>query len=341
MSTENLGEKVTQLKRRYEEFVSRANLSGITSRISTVTTDLNRLPGMIEEIRSRGYVYRAFLEKKAAVMAEQWSQTQERIHDTINREVEDLRQQMKHAEAAVRQIDLRPTLPAITGLESTLNVIQQKVEAAEGRIRSLFEPIERELQTTKAQIEEAKWFMQQKEEASFSFYPAEAIFLAAKAEWVASGKGKQDPDGILFLTDQRLVFEQKETVGGGLFKRGESVQEMKWEVPLSAVEDVSPENKGFLGGKDMLHFTLGRGAPYPKITVEVKGGVDCKYWARELKRMLSGETQNERASQPDPEMLEKLRSAPTACHVCNGQLPRLVAGQTEVECPYCGTVIRL
>ncbi|NWG15622.1 MAG: hypothetical protein HXY41_03225 [Chloroflexi bacterium] len=341
MSTENLGQKVAQLKQRYEEFLDRVNLSGLSSRISTVTTDLNRLPGMIEDIRSRGYVYRAFLEKKAQVMAEQWSQTQGRIHHTLNQEVEELRQHMKHVEAAVRQIDFRPTLPSITSLESTLNTVQEKVEAAENRIRSLFEPIERELQTTKAQIEEAKWFMQQKEEASFSFYPTEALFLAAKAEWVASGKGKQDPDGILFLTDQRLIFEQKETVGGGLFKRGQNVQEVEWEVPLSAVEDVTPENKGLLGGKDMLHFTLGQGAPYSKITVEVKGGVDCKYWTRELKRMLSGETKNERASQPDPELIEKLRSAPTACHVCNGQLPRLVAGQTEVECPYCGTVIRI
>lgn len=337
----NLGEKVSELKQRYEDFLNRANLSSVASRVSTITTDLGRLPELIADVRRRGYVYRAFLEQKADVLAQQWRDTQSRVHLTINHEIDDLREQLKPAEAAVRQINFRATLPAITGLESTLNLVQEKIEAAESRVQDLFRPLEAELQTTKNQLEEIKWFLQQKEEASFDFYPAEALFLAAKAEWVASGRGKDDPDGILFLTDQRLIFEQKETVGGGLFRRGEQKHEVEWEVPLSAVENVEPENKGLFGGKDMLHFTLGHGAPYPKVTVEVKGGVDCKYWARELKRLMSGEAKNERASQPDPELIEQLRKAPTQCHVCNGQLPRLVAGQTEVQCPYCGTVVRI
>ncbi len=337
----DLGQKVSDLKRRHEEFLSRANLSGVASRISTITTDIGRLPELIADVRRRGYVYRAYLEQKAEVLAQQWQETQSRVHETVNREIEDLREQLKPAEAAVRQIDFRPTLPVINSLESTLNLVQQKIEAAESRVQDMFRPLETELQTTKRQLDEIKWFCQVKEEASFDFYPAEAVFLAAKAEWVASGRGKDDPDGILFLTDQRLVFEQKEKVGGGLFRRGEEKQGKTWEVPLSAVEDVQPENKGLFGGKDMLHLTLGRGAPYPKITVEVKGGVDCKYWARELKRMMSGETKNERASQPDPELIEQLRNAPTQCHVCGGQLPRLVAGQLEVQCSYCGTVIRI
>ncbi|HEX2906097.1 MAG TPA: hypothetical protein VHO69_04510 [Phototrophicaceae bacterium] len=343
MSTpnENLGEKANELKQRYEDFINRANLADLTNRVSSLTTNLNELPAMIAEIRSRGYVFRAFLEKKSEVLAQQWRGQQSRINNTIQREIDGFREQLNHAEAAVRQINFRPTLPAISGLESTLNLVQTQIEAAEERIQAMFSALESELNTTKSQIEEVKWFLQQKEEACFDFYPGEAVFMAAKAEWVATGKGKEDPDGILFLTDQRLVFEQKETVGGGLFRRGEQKQEKEWEVPLNAVEDVQPENKGFLGGKDMLHFTLGRGSDYPKITVEVKGGVDCKYWVREIKRMLSGEVKNERASQPDPELIEKLREAPTQCHVCSGQLPRLVAGQTEVECEYCGTVIRI
>jgi hypothetical protein len=337
----DLGEKVAELKRRYEDFINRATLSSVASRISSITTDVGRLPEMIADVRNRGYVYRSYLEQKAEVLAQQWRASQSRIHLTINREIEDLREQLKPAEATVRQIDFRPTLPAISGLESMLNLLQEKIDAAETRVQDMFKTLENELQTTKNQIEEVKCFLQQKEEASFDFYPGEALFMAAKAEWVATGKGKEDPDGILFLTDQRLIFEQKETVGGGLFRRGEQKHEKEWEVPLNAVEGVQPENKGFLGGKDMLHFTLGGGAPYPKITVEVKGGVDCKYWAREIKRLMSGDAKNERASQPDPELIEQLRNAPTQCHVCNGQLPRLVAGQTEVQCPYCDTVIRI
>ena len=91
---------------------------------------------------------------------------------------------------------------------------------------------------------------------------------------MATGKGKDDPDGILYLTDQRLVFEQKETTGKklGLFG-GKKDAGTRMGDSAPSDQGVKPENKGFLGGKDMLNFTLGSGAPYAAITVEVKGGV--------------------------------------------------------------------
>ena len=122
---------------------------------------------------------------------------------------------------------------------------------------------------------------------------------------------------------------------------GKEVHEMKWEIPLNQVEKVDPENKGMFGGKDMLNFSLGSGAPYGAFVVEVKGGVDCKFWAKQIDRMINGDATDERAIEPDPEMIERLREAPTECHVCGGKLPMLVAGQNQMECGYCGSVIRI
>ena len=89
-----------------------------------------------------------------------------------------------------------------------------------------------------------------------------ALAAPAQAEWVATGKGGDDPDGIVYLTDQRLLFEQKEKTGKklGLFG-GKQTQELEWELPLNLIEKVQAENKGLFGGKDMLHFELGAGAP--------------------------------------------------------------------------------
>ncbi|MEM6528003.1 MAG: hypothetical protein AAF653_06890, partial [Chloroflexota bacterium] len=78
-----------------------------------------------------------------------------------------------------------------------------------------------------------------------------------------------------------------------------------------------------------------------EVTIEVKGSADNKFWQKQINRMISGNLEDERAIEPDPEMLEALRNAPTACHVCGATLPRVVAGQTEIKCQYCGTVIRL
>jgi hypothetical protein len=139
-----------------------------------------------------------------------------------------------------------------------------------------------------------------------------------------------------------MIFEQKETTGKtlGLFG-GKKAQEVKWDVPLNLVQSVEAENKGLFGGKDMLHFGLKSGAKYPQITVEVKGGVACKFWAAQVQRMISGDTKDERAIQPDAETVAALQKAPTACPSCGGTLPQLVANQRQLDCGYCGATIRI
>jgi hypothetical protein len=61
----------------------------------------------------------------------------------------------------------------------------------------------------------------------------------------------------------------------------------------------------------MVNLTLGSGAPHSKITVEVKGGVASKFWAQQINRMATGNAEDERAIAPDPELVERLRQAPT------------------------------
>lgn len=326
------------VKALYSSLISRVNLSNITNRVAKISSDVAALPASIGEIRSRGYAFRSYLEQKAGVLSNQWQENQGQVNHIIQQEAVSLRQELDQAESGVHKLDMNPHPASTAFLESTLNTIKEKVDAAENRIEGLCQAVEREVHTTQSQLNEIKWFLDEKDEASFDFYPGEALFLAAKAEWTDN---RDKPDGVLFLTDQRLIFEQKEKTGGGLFRRGEMTQEVEWEFPLSAIEDVVPENKGLLGGKDMLNFALGAGAPYPKLTVEVKGGVDCKFWARQIQRMVSGDAHDERAIEADPELIEKLRSAPTACHICGGTLPTIVAGQSAVTCSYCGAVIRL
>lgn len=51
------------------------------------------------------------------------------------------------------------------------------------------------------------------ESASFGFLPGESVVRAVKAVWTRDQKeDREDPDGILFLTDQHLIFEQREEI---------------------------------------------------------------------------------------------------------------------------------
>ncbi len=344
INVEQLLQTVYALQQRFNDFLNRVNFSRFERRITDITNHVTSLPTDITAIRSRGYAFRSFLENKAQVLAQQWQEAQGRIQQAIRTESQALRQELDQAEPLMQRLNAQAGNALVQSqvvpmFQSALDTLEAKIDAAENLIEGICSSLEHELQNTRGQLNEINNILDRKEEASFDFLPAESVFLVAEAEWT---DGSDTPNGVLFLTDHRLIFEQKETTGKtlGLFG-GKNVQEMKWEIPLNTIESVEAENKGLLGGKDMLNLTLGAGAPFGKATVEVKGGLDCKFWAQQIRRMRSGDTHDERAIEPDPELIERLRNAPTACHICGGTLPQIVAGQATVTCPYCGVVVRI
>ncbi|MBZ0302457.1 MAG: hypothetical protein K8J31_22105 [Anaerolineae bacterium] len=336
----DIAAQVKLLRDRFDAFHERAHMTAITREVSDVEARIKSLTPEIQKVRSRGYAFRSYLEQKADVLEKNWRDIQLRVHRAIQDEIENLRDDMDRTERRVRRMPDAADEAEIGGVTEWLDNLDHKLEAAEKRIQSMYQTLKSDTQNAFTQLHEVNWCLDQKDEASFDFLAGESLFLAAKAEWVATGKDKQDPDGILYLTDQRLIFEQKETTGKrlGMFG-GKQEQEVEWELPLHQIEAVRAENKGLFGGKDMLYFDTTSGQ-HRQITVEVKGGVDCKFWQQQIQRMISGDVANERAIQPDPELIEQLRSAPTACPVCGGTLPRIVAGQNQITCEYCGGVVR-
>ncbi len=337
----DLAHQIQQLRDRFDSFHERARMTSITREISDVEARIKTLPADIQKVRSRGYAFRSYLEQKAEVLETHWKDIQQRVHRAIENEITDLRDNLDQTERRVRRMTDEADDAEVNTVTEWLDNLEKRIEAAESRIQNMYYSLRNDVQNTFSQLTEINWCLDQKDEASFDFLAGEALFLVAKAEWVATGKDNQDPDGLLYLTDQRLIFEQKETTGKrlGLFG-GKQEQEVEWELALHTLESVEAENKGLFGGKDMLYFNITSGE-HRRITVEVKGGVDCRFWQKQIQRMIGGDVANERAIEADPELIEKIRNAPTACHVCGGTLPQLVAGQNQIHCEYCGGVVRL
>lgn len=331
------------LKSKFSRFTDSVRMTDINREISNIGATVAKLPDEIQKVRSRGYAFSSWLENKADVFQDHWNDIRHRVQRAIDDETDELKKDYDETEQRLVKVEKLKDSPQLEKIlpevETFVERLEDKIEAAQRRIRDIYATLSQDVNQTTHHLTKLNWYCDQKDEASFEFLAGEALFLVAEAEWV---DGNDNPDGILYLTDQRLIFEQKEKTGKtlGLFG-GKKVQEVEWAIPLHQIEGVEPENKGMLGGIDLLHFSLGSGAPYVKITVEVKGGVDCKFWAKQVQRMIRGETDDERAIEPDPEIVEKLRSAPSVCHVCGGTLPMLVAGQNQIECPYCGGVIRI
>lgn len=345
MSTE-AESKFRSLERDYERAAEDAGFSRITSRIENITEGIRALPARIQAIRDRGYAYRAFLENQADVMMKNWAGLHPQVIAAIQQETANLASAVAKPKPlltnAERQTDNENLFEKLAEqAESAIEDLEKATREAASRVETLFETLERDLSSTERLLNQIEWILDQKEEATFDFHAGEEVFLAAEAELVLTGKGGKDPDGILFLTNQRLVFEQKEKTGKrlGMFG-GKMEQEVEWEAPLNTLDSVDIENKGMFKGKDMINFTLNAG-DMRNVTVEVKGHADNKFWQKQIDRMIKGDTEDERAIQPDPEMVEALKNAPTACHVCGGTLPQIVAGQNEITCGYCGAKVRI
>ncbi len=174
-------------------------------------------------------------------------------------------------------------------VESVVGSLADQVKGFVEEPVSELKALEEQARTYVAQLNLVSWSLDQLDDSELTLNADEALVLAAKAEWVETGKAKDDPDGILYLTDSRLIFEQKEKVGKrmGMFG-GKEVQGIVWEFPVHLIETIQAENKGMLGGKDMLHLSLGAGAPHAQITLEVKGGADNDAWLAEIDAVKSG-----------------------------------------------------
>jgi hypothetical protein len=337
-------ERIAHLREAYADLQEKVGMGNITGKMGDVATEIAGLPGEIEQLRQRGYAFAGYLENKAKVLAEQWDEVRQQVRRAVNTEIERIQRQYDEIRDLWSKLEVqRSDEGRQRHFDQVKNAIDQvggAIDAARSRIEGLYGHVPDNVGQTRRQIAQLNTYLDRADESSVAWGPTEALFMAVEAEWRKTGKGKEDPDGILYLTDQRLIFEQKEKVGGRFGFGGEKVQEKLFETPVGSISEVKAEDKGLFGGKDLIHLKLSSG-DYAETTFEVKGGVDSKSYAQQLNRVITGDIEKERAIPIDEAAAEAVREAPTACTVCGATLPAITRGMTEVTCEYCGTVVRL
>ena len=188
------------------------------------------------------------------------------------------------------------------------------------------------------------WTLDQLDEATFQLHPLEDPIFASQAQYMESKK--EGPKGVLYLTDERLIFEQKEEIATKkvlfITTEKEKVQEPIFEVLAGHVDEVKTSQKGFLGHKEMMELLFAPEADLSSATIRLHGGADNEEWAALIGRVKSGEIAKERTKPKDEGAEEAVRAAPTKCPTCGATLSvELVRGMREITCQYCGSVIRL
>lgn len=346
------GEALQDEATRFSYLQDQLLLANINDDIGDIDAAVAALPGNLENIRARGYVFKSYLEKKVETLTAQWQEMRPRIVQAVETQQRSLQLDATNVQNMLNR--RQSASLALTSLEG-------KVNAAQNTVRGMYDNLDDNLNQTQQQVDDVSWTLQQAETASFGFLPTEAPVEAVPANWKKPGDN-DGVEGMLMLTDQRLLFEQKEEVATKkvlfITTEKQKVQALNWQIPAAQIDQAVGAKKGFMGKDDFLTVTCTRDGAFQnadgsplyiqgvggKVTtmeVHLKGETG-EAWQGFIGRVKSKEIEKERTVPVDEAAVEAAAAAPTKCPTCGATLNQTVLrGQTEMKCDYCGSVIRL
>jgi len=348
---------VEQLKSEYAALQSqvkglqdKARLSSARDALEDMQTTVRGLDQKIKDLRTRGYVFGKDIEAQASNYEQQWQALYPSVSVQANQQAANLQMGLRPIETQMTQLAGLTSNPAaarplLDKTRAAAKALEDRAEAAGRAVNGMYDSLRSETQKLVSFLNKVDWMLKELAEASFQLLATEAGVMAVKAVWVRGGKEqKEDPDGVLYLTDQRLLFEQKEEIATKkvlfIATEKEKVQNLLLEAPVALVEGVSASKQGMLRNEDHIEIKFVAGAPVQAAHFHI--WQSCEEWQAFIQRARAKEFDQERAVPLDPARLEQARSAPSQCPSCGGNLNQVILrGQDEIKCEYCGFVIRL
>lgn len=345
---EALAQRVDAVQREFDSLETRAQLTSSYQEIGEIDEMLIDLPIQLDDVRNRGYVHNRQLKNNLKTLDSEWAEARPRVERLIKARLTQLESSSVNARSKVGRMKAASE-SSITAAETAVNSLESRVESAETAIKTQYNGIDSQLSTIYSQLAQVSEMMDWIDTSeAITLREAEGPLAAVKAEWHTDGK-KDGPDGILLLTDQRLLFEQREEIVTkkkfGLFKsESKHIQKLHLEIEITDIDDVShKEEGGFLGmGKaDILELILSASGPVSRARFHLKGE-ESSDWAELIKRVTSKEIDQDRAGEyvDAVAVAEDTASAfPETCPTCFAQVPPQPRGILTVNCEFCGAII--
>jgi predicted nucleic acid-binding Zn-ribbon protein len=350
----SLEEQLDALDGELQSLQEQVALSLHRQHMADLDKSIGELPQQVEEIRTRGYRYKRYLEGKVEAIKRKWGPAKAAMRREIEaaeKELQPLYDELAKKISALQRTSSSARLKGeIASLESKLKHLKARVGTADDAVRATYSAVEQTQRQAQSQVRDVLWLLDQLDQASFDLLAEENAIQGVRAKWWRDGKNK-GPEGNLYLTDQRLVFEQKEKVATKkvLFvaTEKETLQEMLFEAPIGAVEEAKASSKGLLGQQDHVDFTFGAGVEYANAHFHLQGE-DSEFWTALVNRVQNGDISRERfyaeGEQPGDAgqaLEETLANAPERCSSCGAPFDTpLTKGQRQAQCEYCGTIMR-
>lgn len=345
--------EIGNLERRAADLHRAGLLADVRDEVEDIDTVLSQLPSQLQEARTRGYVFKSYLEEQIESLHAQWDAERGNTEREIERRARDLEGDLARAERAVRQLaalkgrSLSSAQSTLNRVEGELDSLERQVDAAIDAVRGMYDSLYAQVRDARGQVEESVELLDTMDQASFGFRHGEAGIAAVEAKWLKDGRS-EGPKGVLLLTDQRIIFEQREKVAKKkilfITTASEEVQELQWEAPLAALKDADATEKrqALVMKKEHLALEFGSPATIREVVLELRE--DSEAWRALVGRAVSGEMDRERvAGSKEAADTEAARhKVPTRCPNCGASLEvTATRGITAIECTFCGTAIPL
>ena len=347
---DQIASEINALHARIGWMQDSVRLKDTLNSVEDLQTTFNGMPQRIATLRSQGYVFEKGLESQAADYPRQWGSIQPAFMAQVNLQTTMLQLSFHSIELKMTQLlgmraNPLSARPLINSIQNEMEMLEDKVRSAENTVLGMYNAFEKQVDELKFHLDEIEYMLTQLSEAKFTLLPTEGGLRAIKAVWCKDAKERDDdPEGVLFLTDQRLLFEQKEEVATKkiLFITTEKkmVQELKWEIPVQLIDQITPSKKGLLKSEDHLDIRYKEGAALESTSLHI--WQEGNLWLQLLNRAKTREFDKDRAVAIDQGEIDKIKTIPVQCPSCGANMGQVILrGQDSTKCEYCGFVIRV
>ncbi len=341
--------KAKTLESTLDTVRTKTSLGTVFDSLEDIDSQLGALPGRIEQVRSRGYVFKSFLEAQLAAIKNEWPTTRFRVQAAAEEQrprltsrMEDLQFRFVEARSLI-ETDLSRGEAALAAVEAAATALGKSADDAISSFSGMYDSLQSRLNKIGGELQKVERILGQVDQASFKLYPDEYVIDAIEAQWLTDQKG--GPRGVLFCTDNRLLFEQREEIATKrvlfVVTEKQKVQQLLLEAPIGAVQQIKESESGaLLFRKDHLELTFGPGSSVRMAHFILKG--DSKEWQQLINRINAGEMEKERVGKKAAAAEEKPKTLPTQCPTCGARITQtIVRGMKSIKCQYCGSVIPL
>ena len=330
---ERFASEVASLKSSIGSLQSRVRLAAQRDELEDMDTTIGGLAQSLRDLRTRGYVFEKELEERAADLRRRWPPLRQSVSSQINQAVVTLERELNPVENRVTELAARGASAInaqqmLQRAKAEVDTLEGRVTAAESDIRGMYDSFKGEVDKLTYYLKDIDWALTQMAEASFPLLATEGIIRAVKATWIKRDKeAKDDPKGLLFLSDQRLLFEQKQEIATKkvlfITTEKQKVQKLQLEAPVTQVAAVQASKQGLLGHEDHIEVDFEAGVPVHSAHFHIDGQ-DCHAWQGLIGRAKSRDFDQGRAVQVKPEEAEKIEALPTECPACGASITQQV-----------------